>query len=235
MYARRTKIKKELFKILEHADIETLSIKLLSLKDSDLINPLFSALYNIDDTVRWHAVSAFGLIVDRMARKDMESARIVFRRFLWSLNDESGGIGWGAPEAMAEIMAKNENLFREYGHMLFSYMREDGTEPFQDGNYIELPELQRGVVWGVARLSDIYKETLIENGVVGDLLSYLDSHDGVVRGMAVWALGKLKAASAKSAIQALLADQTSVSLYDIGILIETTVSELACQALTSIS
>lgn len=25
----------------------------------------------------------------------MDSARIVMRRLMWSLNDESGGIGWG--------------------------------------------------------------------------------------------------------------------------------------------
>jgi HEAT-like repeat len=221
--------------ILGQEDVETLAAVLQTYKESDLLNPLYSILYTIDETIRWHAISAFGLVVDRMAGKDMESARVVMRRFLWSLNDESGGIGWGAPEAMAEIMAKNKFIFREYGHMLLSYMREDGPEPFQDGNYLELPELQRGVVWGVGRLSGIYRETLIQNGVVADLLPWLCSRDDVVRGMAVWALGTLRAGSAKAALQKHLSDHALVSLYNDGVIIKTTVSDLACQALGSMS
>eukprot|EP00362_Geleiidae_sp_MMETSP1317_P000447 CAMPEP_0201284794 /NCGR_PEP_ID=MMETSP1317-20130820/84991_1 /ASSEMBLY_ACC=CAM_ASM_000770 /TAXON_ID=187299 /ORGANISM="Undescribed Undescribed, Strain Undescribed" /LENGTH=71 /DNA_ID=CAMNT_0047606373 /DNA_START=1077 /DNA_END=1289 /DNA_ORIENTATION=- len=67
----------------------------------------------------------------------MEEARIVMRRMLWSMNDESGGIGWGVPEAMAEVMTCNKGLAEEYIHMLISYMREDGEELFQDGNFLE--------------------------------------------------------------------------------------------------
>jgi hypothetical protein len=228
---RRTQIKKELTEILKQTDLDILSRVLQIYKPSDLITPLFSALYNIDELIRWHAVSAFGLVVDRMARQDMESGRIIMRRFLWSLNDESGGIGWGAPEAMAEIMAINEDLFQEYGHMLFSYMREDGPESFQDGNFIELPELQRGVIWGVGRLADIYREILIEQGVVVDLVPYLRSSDGVVRGMALWALAKLSDVSVDLDVQRFKADHTSLGIYENGVIIRTTISNLACQYL----
>jgi len=43
-------------------------------------------------------------------------------------------------------------LAEEYLHMLVSYMREDGPKAFQDGNFIELPMLQRGLLWGIGRL-----------------------------------------------------------------------------------
>ena len=94
----------------------------------------------------------FGWLVPAIAEKELEAARIVMRRFLWSLNDESGGIGWGAPEAMAEIMCHSPVLRHEYLHMLISYMREDGENLFEDGNYLELPMLQRGLLWGIGRL-----------------------------------------------------------------------------------
>jgi hypothetical protein len=45
-----------------------------------------------------------GEVMAHLADKDMESARVIMRRLMWSLNDESGGIGWGAPEAMGEIV-----------------------------------------------------------------------------------------------------------------------------------
>ena len=226
---RRSRIKIELLEILRQKDLRTIFSSLQKYGERDLIRSLFSALYHPKDSVRWHAVSAFGWVVDRVARQDLESARVVMRRFLWSLNDESGGIGWGSPEAMAEIMAKNEALFLEYYHMLLSYMREDGPELFQNGNYLELPQLQRGVIWGIGRLAG-HGEFLMQNGVVDDLLPYLQSSDGPVRGLSAWSLGLLKAGSAKKPIQQLFDDGGAVTLYRDGEIIETTVSELAHQA-----
>ena len=107
----------------------------------DVINALFPALCRTEAHLRWRAVSCMGKSLARLADEDMEAARVVMRRFLWSLNDESGGIGWGAPESMAEAMAQHETLAQEYGHMLISYMREDGEELCQDGNYLEHPLL----------------------------------------------------------------------------------------------
>jgi len=67
---------------------------------------------------------------------------------MWSLNDESGGIGWGAPEAMAEIMSLHEQLAIEYSSILISYANPDG-------NYIEHIELQKEVLRGLARLGKV--------------------------------------------------------------------------------
>lgn len=231
---RRSRIKKELVDILSQANFNEIFILLQEYGDRDLLNFLFSSLCHQDELVRWHAVSAFGWIVDRIAEDDMESARIVMRRLLWSLNDESGGIGWGAPEAMAEIMVQNEALFREYMHMLLSYMREDGPDLFQNGNYLELPQLQRGVVWGVGRLAEKYTDILTFNGVIDDLLPYLRSPDAPVRGISAWSLGILRAGSAREPMQHLLNDKGFVGLYHQGKIIETTVSELVRQALGSI-
>ena len=227
----RSRIKKELIEILRRKDVNSIFVSLQMYGECDLVSPLFAALCHREENVRWHAVSAFGWVVDRIAQKDLESARVVMRRFLWSLNDESGGIGWGSPEAMAEIMFCNDTLFKEYGHLLLSYMREDGPEPFQDGNYLELPQLQRGVLWGIGRLAGKYREVLLRKGVVADLMPYLDSPDRPVRGMAAWSLGILKAEKAKESMQRLLDDRVCVNLYWQGDIIETTVAELARQSI----
>ena len=57
--------------------------------------------------------------------------------------------------------------------MLISYMREDGEELCQDGNYLEHPLLQRGLLWGVARLSRCRPHVLLERGAGPDILPYL--------------------------------------------------------------
>ncbi len=181
----RREIKNQILLLLGRPDLAAILETTASLSARDLIAPLFSALCHRDELVRWHAVSVFGTTVDRMAGQDLESARIVMRRFLWSLNDESGGIGWGAPEAMAEIMYHCRPLAEEHLHMLVSYMREDGPKAFQDGNFIELPMLQRGLLWGIGRLIPRYRQTLAAMGIAGDLRPYLQSPDGDVRGLAV--------------------------------------------------
>lgn len=162
-------------------------------QDHRLLNPLFIALCNPLERVRWNAICCFGWLVPSIADKDPEAARIVMRRFLWSLNDESGGIGWGIPESMAEIMCHSSLLRREYLHMLISYMRKDGEGLFQDGNYLELPLLQRGLLWGIGRLCQEHRDEMINQKIVGDVAAYLESSDIYVIGLAIWCLGMLGA------------------------------------------
>lgn len=196
-------------------------------KDNEIINPLFSALYSTNEMCRWHAVSSFGVVVSRMADKDIETARIVMRRFLWSLNDESGGIGWGAPEAMAEIMVQNEILFSEYVHMLISYMRGDGSEILQDGNYLELPALQQGLLWGIGRLLMSRKKSMLRRGISKDIKSYLDSPDKIVRGLASWCLGMCDQPDMIEFLMPLTRTDASFTLYIDGDFKEVSVATLA--------
>jgi hypothetical protein len=187
---RRT-LKNEILALLATDDFDQAWQELRRYPPAQLLGPLFSSLCRLESRLRWHAVRAFGLVVPALAAADPEAARVVMRRFLWSLNDESGGIGWGAPEAMAEIMCHSELLRREYRHMLLSYMRQDGEEAFQDGNYLELPVLQRGVLWGVGRLCAEHREEMAQAGITEDLAAYLDSPDPEVVGLAIRALGFL--------------------------------------------
>jgi len=151
---------------------------------------------------------------------------------LWSLNDESGGIGWGAPEAMAEIMSRHDGLAREYVHMLISYMREDGEEICQDGNFLEHETLQQGLMWGAGRLALSRRQLVLEKGMQEDLPPYLDAVDGTVRGLAARAMGLLGSApAALDRLEELRTNDLPVRLYEKGRLSTVTVGELARQAL----
>jgi DNA-binding GntR family transcriptional regulator len=70
---------------------------ILAIPARQAVGPLFAFFYSGDDTIRWRAISAMGMVVSRLADRDMEAARVVMRRLMWNLNDESGGIGWGSP------------------------------------------------------------------------------------------------------------------------------------------
>lgn len=227
----RRRLKQDILHILGKNDLGQIRQSLARFSAGEVINPLFSALCSVNDMVKWHAVTAFGWVVPAMANEDIESARIVMRRFLWSLNDESGGIGWGAPEAMAEIMAEDERLADEYMHMLISYTRDDGPELFQDGNYLELPMLQRGLLWGIGRLCFACRERMQKFSMSTDLRAYLGSPDGPVRGLALWALTALEDSSAEVEAVRLQGDTAELSLYWQGHSSSYTVGELAVKYL----
>ena len=105
------------------------------------VNPLFSFLYSGEEKIRWRAVTAMGAVVGHLADTAMESARVVMRRFMWNLNDESGGIGWGSPEAMGEITAGHAGLADEFACILISYI-----DP--QGNFLEHEIAPAGILVG---------------------------------------------------------------------------------------
>lgn len=144
------KVKEEIISILSREDISGSLSDILSMPAKSVLSPLFSALLNPQELARWHAVTAMGQVVSRLADEDIEQGRIVMRRLMWSLNDESGGIGWGAPECMGEIMALHLKLAREFHPILFSYLveREDGAD-----NFLEYLPLRKGAFWGLSRLT----------------------------------------------------------------------------------
>ena len=224
-------VKRQVLELLRSQDLVHCLEALRALAPKDAVNALFSVICREEPMLRWRAVSCMGDAAARLADAEMEEVRIVMRRFLWSLNDESGGIGWGAPESMAEVMCRHAGLADEYVHMLISYMREDGEELCQDGNYIEHPLLQRGLLWGVARLSECRPQLLLERGAGNDVLPYLAAADAETRGLAALACGNLRLTPAEGQLRGLTKDAAGLSLYRDGELVYTTVAALAQSAL----
>ncbi len=164
-------IKKRVRSLLGSCDFEE-ALARSDLPPEKIINSLLGSLLETDESVRWRAVRAIGITVSALARKDFEQAREIMRRLIWSLNDESGGIGWGAPEAMGEIMAENEKLAREYHRILISYIDEDG-------NPLENDLLERGVLWGIERVAQKWPGLL--HDWIDPILLQLQSPDPVKR------------------------------------------------------
>lgn len=211
-----------------------------------LVGTLFSLLLSPAPEVPWRAVTAFGKVVDRMARENFEDARIVMRQLIWRMNEESGNIGWGIGETWGEIMAVNERLANEYHTILLSYVQE--YEGICHGNFLDHPPLRWGVLWGLGRLAQERPE-LLEKGLAdleeilnpakameGKEGTYegLECHDAQARGLACWALGNIGAARSMEPLSRLLDDQTPVSLFRNNRLESTTVSALAREAVERI-
>ncbi|WP_035272796.1 DVU0298 family protein [Desulfogranum japonicum] len=228
-------LKKRIEQLLQERNLGQVISQLNSFPAKDLVHALFTGICREDSHVRWFAISSMGITVDRLAAQDFEEARIVMRRLLWSLNDESGGIGWGAPETMAEIMYCNRQLAEEYSHMLVSYSQEDGEEAFQDGNFLEHPLLQRGLMWGIGRLAGRHADLLLARLHQEDMRYYLTrEQDPELQGLAAWASGNLLMSALKPELSNLVSGSYPISVYLDGYWREMTVGQLATEALEKI-
>ncbi len=139
-------VKQQVYELLLLDDENKAIEELLKISPAKSINSLFSFIQSSNEAIKWRAVRAMGQVAAQRASQNLDSARVVMRRLMWSLNDESGGIGWGAPEAMGEIMAQDRRLYDEYYKIVLSYLDEDG-------NFLEYEPLRKGAIWAVERLS----------------------------------------------------------------------------------
>ena len=194
------------------------------------VSPLFSALCNASPLVRWRAVTAFGVVVKTMAATTPEKARIIMRRFIWSLNDESGGIGWGAPEAMAEIICQSPLMAAEYHNHILAYIHDDHCRP---DCYLEHTPFRRGAVWGVGRMAQLRPDLAVK--AEADLLCLLADCDKPIQGLAAWSCGLLGLTSSLPLLQAISTDQTTVELYCDRRLLHPTLATLAGKAISRIT
>lgn len=115
----------------------------------ELANPLLACL-PLGGRATRRAAAALGRAVARLAEEDsLENARIVVRRLMWQMNEESGNIGWGVPEAFAEILACQPRLAEEFHRILLSYVRKTG----RDDNYCDHAVLRRSCFRAAGRLA----------------------------------------------------------------------------------
>ena len=219
---RKRKIQIE--ELLGEDDLQGALATLRAIPGRQAVNPLFSLLYSGDELLRWRAVTAMGVVVGRLAKTDMESARVVMRRLMWNLNDESGGIGWGSPQAMGEIAAVHAGLATEFANIIVSYINPAG-------NFLEHETLQRGSLWAVGRLAHAHPQ--LAAPAAAFLPSFFDAADPCLRGTAIWAAGPIINDDMRPIIEARLNDQAVLPLYRQTVLTRPTVAELAAGALAT--
>jgi HEAT repeat protein len=168
-------------------------------------------LYDLDGLVRWRAIEAMGAVADRLAQDNPEAVRVILRNLLWSINDESGGIGWSAPEAIGEIIYRQPEQFEEFASIILSFTDE--------------PVLRRGVLWAAGRMAEARPGLVLE--ALTGLTSYLNDSDPVLRGYTLRLLAAVGERLDPVCYSYLLEDRSPVPVYEDGELKKVTVAELA--------
>ena len=202
MHNRR--LKNTVRELLAGRELEEAIESLYRIKLRRVINPLFSFFYSGDELLRWRSITAAGAVISKMADQDIEHARIMMRRLMWNLNDESGGIGWGSPEAMGETMARSAQMAKEYAAILVSYLNPDG-------NFLEHEGLQCGVLWGVGRLAGSRGQVV--SAAAPFLEPFMESDNPLHRGLAARCARELSSVTGITVPAHILKDDTVIRLY----------------------
>ena len=98
--------------------------------------------------------------------------------------------------------------------------------------FLEEPFSQEPMLWGVGRLAEVHRELLEE--VLPMIVPFLTNPRPQLRALAAWGLGRGRYRPAADAIRALIEDDHSVQLYDQGQLRQTTVGQVAREALADL-
>jgi len=111
---------------------------------SRIVRFLSSRLYTFDEEIKRKTIHALGVVAADKSVLDHQRAADLLRRFVWALNDESGAVPYGIPEAIGEMLAVRPEFQEAFLPILCSLLTEDDMS--QTG------PVERGAFWAVGRV-----------------------------------------------------------------------------------
>jgi hypothetical protein len=154
------------------------SVAALAKDNRKVLNQLIRMAYDKETLVGWRAIKAFGLAAKELVTTDYEYLREMVRKLLWSLNDESGGIGWSAPEILGEIVSADPDRFRDIIPLI--------AEVYGIEEVIFRP----GVMYALNRIAEAKAELVLHHKDL--LVRALSDGDPLVRAYALKLVEKMK-------------------------------------------
>jgi hypothetical protein len=133
-------LKKVILHFLEANDLD--AVASLVKENRRALAVLVRISYDKETLAAWRAIKAVGLAAKALVKTDHEFLRETVRKLLWSLSDESGGIGWSAPELIGEIVSADPKRFSDI-IPLIAQVYEVEEETFRPG-----------VVYALARIAE---------------------------------------------------------------------------------
>jgi hypothetical protein len=212
----RTDSKGRIRELLETMSFE--EIAGMALKDKGVIRWLISLSYDKEDVISWRAMEAMGAVAFALSAgrgKGIEIIRDAIRRLLWSMGEESGGIGWSAAEMLGEIIRANPDEFSDIIPIVWSFREEE--------------MFRAGVVRAMWRIADV--RTDLVRFISKDLAFLLTDENPSVRVYALLAAGTIGEDKIVHEIKGLVNDSSEIKFYHNGILSSRTVGDIAKELL----
>lgn len=178
-------------------------------------------LYDIDESIRWPAIEAAAKLMKQWWQsKRQEKVREFIRNLFWSMNDESGGMGWSSPQTIAETIVNIPEIIDPYGSMMIAHS-------------IEEPPLMKGGLWGIGRLGRMISDAV--DFFQDKILIAFQSDDAETLGLAAWAMGEVRSKPALPFLEKLLQRKEPVRIYVKSAFFEKPLGQWAEEAIDKIS
>jgi len=208
-----TSLKEEIKGALLGRDFE--KVARLALADKRVFRMLISLAYDKEDLLCWRAIEAMGKAAGAIAEKDPAIVRNIVQRLIWSVREESGGIGWSAPEMLGEIVINSPLTCADIPPIILSFYEEES--------------FLKGVLWAMGRI--------VHAGISGMEGSYevakeaLNHKDPSVRGLALCAIPETRIVETADKIKDMMDDEGRLKIYENHELFETRVGDIAKKVL----
>jgi hypothetical protein len=144
---------------------------------------LTGRLYSADEEEKWRAVRAMGRVAND--REILGSGKVedLLRRFFWSLNDESGVVPFGVPEAIGELLARRPEWQEQFLPVLCSMVTHE--------DMLQTGPVERGVYWALGRVGEPVARC--SPAAVKGVAAAASNHpDEQTRKTAEWALAQIR-------------------------------------------
>jgi hypothetical protein len=209
----KRRLRQEIVTLLREKDFQGLTD--LAGKNTGVAAILMQFFYDPGDLLHWRALEGLGYV----AGSHPAQVGKLINRLLYLLNEDSGSNGWGAAAALGEIGRHQVSLVQEIIPMFVGFLEE----PFS----------REPMLWGVGRMAEEHPQLLEE--VLPYIVPLLSNSESQLRALAAWSLGKGRYRPAADALAALTGDDHGVELYDQGRIIQTTVGQVAQEALAGLN
>lgn len=133
----------------------------LAAAERRVLSDLTGLTNDAEPSIVERAIRALGLAAGAVSDTAPEFVRGHLRRLFWLLNDESGGIGWHAAEAIGEIIRARPDRFAEFIPNLVWLL---------DMEVEDAPRFRTSILRGVQRVAEV-----VDLSGRADLRGFLDA------------------------------------------------------------
>lgn len=190
----------------------------LALEDKKTLRLLQRQLYEPDEAKRWGTVVFIGEVCSRVATRKPGMVSDLLH-LLFEACSDSAASNWGAVESIGSIIASRPDIYGSFTRHLL--------------NYIGDPSTQAEVLWALGTIAK-KRPDLVRQTSFYQLIGLLDSPRSQVRGYMLRLLGRLQAKEVAGRIRLLQDDVTTLTIYEKGEPVATSIGALAREALERI-
>lgn len=204
--------KKNIKELVQQGDVDQLVDYCLD--DRKTLRFMQRLLYEPVEAERYYCAWMIGKVCARVATREPGPVADLLHRLFEACSD-SAATSWGMVETIGSIVAARPDIYGAFTRHLLNFLGDEST--------------QAPVIWALGEIAST-RPDLIRKVSFYSTFQFLEHADPLMRGLTVRLLGRIHAKEASFQVMGLQKDQNEITIYEQGRPVQTTVAQLAYQA-----